>query len=415
MDQKKILDTKGGMDVLSPETEIPPGRVRVAENVILHNDGGFDLRAGATLSLSLAGVRSMWQTADGSLTLCAAGTTLYKLDGTADDPIATSIATLGGTGHVRYAELAGNVYVSCGDILRIAPDGVVTRPGVASLMGTGPSLSTTTGALPAGTYGVAFSAVNSRGEESGLSDVEYIVLASPGGILVDLPDTAPGEATSYRIYRSAQNGGDDLRLVDTIPCAASYTIAGGETGRLAVNYMLDLLPAGNEIAGYKGRLYSALGSYLFYSPPFNHGLCNMREGFIPFPAEITMVQPVEGGIFVGTRANIYFLSGNGPGAFQLERAAANGAFMHSPRLVDAKMFNEKLVDTAKHVGLWLSPLGYQLGLPSGAVASPQADRMLIADVERAPTLAFLLGGVRQVVSALETVTLGNGGATDTTP
>lgn len=415
MTPKKILNAAGGIDVVSPETEIPADRVRVAENVVLHNDGGFDLRKGATIVLSQDGVHSLWQTADGSKTLAAIDNVLCLVEGTRAAPTLTALGTFaGGQGPVRYAELGGSVYAGCVEILRVAADNTVTRPGVASMLGTTPIVAAAAGGLVPGTYGVAYSVVNASGEESGLTDVTFVELTSAGGLRITFP-TAPTGAVYYRVYRTTADGGLDLRRADTIACTSSFTIVGGEPGALARNYMLDLLPAGTELAAHGGRLYSVVGNTLFYSMPFNAGLCDARDGFIQFPDEITMVQPVENGIFVGTAGEIFFLSGMAPKDFKLERAAGNGAFKHSPRLVDATMFNPKLVDTARRVALWLSPIGYQLGLPGGAVASPQADRMRLADIDRAPTIAFLLGGVKQIVTAVETMTLGNGGATDTTP
>lgn len=412
MKPTKILNAAGGIDVVTPETELSNDTVRTAENVVLHNDGGFDLRPGATKVLDLPGAHSLWQSESG-VTMCVAGETLFRVTGSASSPQPSSIATVG-PGRASYAEIDGNVYVSCGELLRIDADGAVWLPGVASLAGIQPVLSEVGGGLPAGTYGVAFSGVNSEGEESGLSDVAYIELATANGIHLELPATA-GDAVRYRIYRTTVNGGDDLRLCDEIPRATSHDIAGGEAGRLARAPWRDRLPAGQYITAYRGRLYSAIGQFLFESDAMSPGLYDTRNGWIAMPSEITMVIAVDGGIFVGTRSRVYFLNGTSGKDFKLEIAAKNGAFPQQATLADATMFNAKMVDTARPVALWLSTIGYQVGLPGGAVASPQADKIRLDEIEGASTIAFTLGGVKQVVSAVETMTLGNGGATDTTP
>lgn len=413
MTPKTILNISGGIDVLTPETELGDDVARIVENVVIHSDGGFDLRSGATKVLDLAGLHSLWQTKDKSITLGIAYGTLYSITGPASGPIATAIGTVAGAGRARYDEIGGNVYVSCGDLQLVDPELNVWKAGVASLIGIQPVLTPAVGALPAGSYGVAFSAVNAKGVESGLSDIAFIDLASDGGIALALPASA-GDATRYRIYRTTTNGGEDLRLVDTIPVATSYTIAGGEPGRLARTGMRDPLPAGTDIFAYNGRLYSILGSFLFVSDPMNPGLYDVREGFIAFPEELVTGRGVTGGIYVGSHTTIYWLGGAGPKDFKLKKVAANGAFL-SATLADAKVFNGKLVDTAEPVALWLSPVGYQIGLPGGNVASPQEGKVRLAEIECAHTLAFTLDGMKQVVSAVETMTLGNGGATDTTP
>ena len=42
----------------------------------------------------------------------------------------------------------------------------------------------------------------------------------------------------------------------------------------------------------------ARGRWLYVSEPYRYGLYNARRGFIPFPSEITVVQPCEDGVYV---------------------------------------------------------------------------------------------------------------------
>jgi len=409
MEQKSILSAKGGIDVLSPEGEIIAGCVRSAVNVVIKKAGGLDRRAGATKVVTITRPHSLWSNAD--MTLFVAGGTLYKLNGLAFEAIA-----YGFTLPARYTEMGGKVYVSgAATLLRVDSDGTVTIPGVASMLSYQPTLTATTGGLPAGRYGVAFSAVSATGEESGLSNVEFIDLAASAGITVSLPAAVPGGVTRYRIYRTSTNG-DNLYLVETIVAApGTTTIAGGDIGRQEARWPLDLLPAGTDLTSYRGRLYSALGSFLFFDESLTPGLYDPRKNFFIFGDLITMVQAVEDGIYVGTPSRVYFLSGTKPSEMKLDVKATNGAFEHSSRLVDANMLDGKMIDTTKPCAVWLSPVGYQIGTPSGNVLSPQADKILLSDIVRAPTLAFVKDGIKQIVSATEALTLGRGGGTDSTP
>lgn len=406
-----VLSAASGVDVLSPESELKSGAVRVAENVVIHSDGGFDRRPGAALALAASRPHSLWS--NDSMAMFVAGGVLYRLTQIGTTLTAVQIATGLWNSWVRYAELGGDVYVSGGKILRVRADWSVTTPGVGSLFAFSPALTSTTGGLVAGTYGVAISALTADGEESGLSNVSWIDLPTGGGIAIMLPTLILPGATRYKLYRTTANG-DVLYHAETVAAGTSFTLAGGDIGHAERTWMRDLLPAGTEIASYHGRLYSALGKFLYYSEPFMPGLFDARHGFFSFGEECDrMVQPVDGGIYVGTDSAIYFMRGDGPGSFTRDVVARNGAFKHSSRLVPAEHFSG--LKTTKPVAVWLSPKGYQIGLPDGTVLSPQEDRIRLSNIERAPTTAFLLGGVKQLVSAVETMTLGNGGATDTTP
>lgn len=410
MKPKTILNISGGIDVVTPETELADNVARSVENVVIHNDGGFDLRPGATKVLDLDGVRQLWATKDGSRAFATTAQTLYALTWPAE---ANAIADVWRTTPVVFAEGFGSVYMADDVIYRITDDGVVAA-GVADLRGTEPTLSAAPGSLVAERYGFAFSAVDAAGQESGLSDIAWIDLETDGGVQLGLPASA-GAATRYRIYRTTANGGDDLRLCDTIAVASSHTITGGEVGRLARNRYLAPLPAGTQLFEYRGRMYSAVDSFLFCSEPLNPELHDAREGFIGMPGPIRMAAPVENGIFIGTDTDILFLSGSSPRDFKLEHAAGNGAFEQRAVVAPASYFNPKLVDTAREVVMWVSGNGYQIGLPGGTVVSPQEGKVRLSDVGQAETLVFMVDGVKQIVSAMEAMTLGNGGATDTTP
>ena len=192
-------------------------------------------------------------------------------------------------------------------------------------------------------------------------------------------------------------------------------VSGGGVGREEKTWPLDLLPAGDELKAHGGRLWSAVGGFLFFDEALMPGLYDPRKNFFSFGEDIRMVQPVEDGIFVGTDSVVWFLDGLKPTEMRRRQVAENGAARHSSMLVDANQLDGRAIDTTKPCAVWLSPAGYQIGKPGGTVLSPQADKISLSDIERAPSVAFTRGGVKQIVSALETVTLGNGGASDSTP
>ncbi len=68
-------------------------------------------------------------------------------------------------------------------------------------------------------------------------------------------------------------------------------------------------PAGTVTAFWRGRVLTAVGSTLYASKTNQWGLFDFRRDFKQFSAPITLVQPVDGGVFIGTTDELAFMSG----------------------------------------------------------------------------------------------------------
>jgi hypothetical protein len=58
------------------------------------------------------------------------------------------------------------------------------------------------------------------------------------------------------------------------------------------------LPAGDIVAIHNARLLSAKDADLYYSKPYDFGLCDQMANRITLPDNITIVAPCEGGVFI---------------------------------------------------------------------------------------------------------------------
>jgi hypothetical protein len=85
-------------------------------------------------------------------------------------------------------------------------------------------------------------------------------------------------------------------------------------------------PVGTIVRAFNGRMYVAMGSWLFYSDPFSLNAFDLARGFLMFEGQIQMVAPVAGGIFVGTDIGVWFLDGTGPQKFELKKVSAESVF-----------------------------------------------------------------------------------------
>jgi hypothetical protein len=92
------------------------------------------------------------------------------------------------------------------------------------------------------------------------------------------------------------------------------------------------LPPGQIVRHHIGRMLVARDNLLLIGEPFNFGLYRPSRGFIPFPAAITMVESVEGGLYVAADKT-YFLAdlfGGAPVRDVLPYGAIPGTSGHSP-------------------------------------------------------------------------------------
>lgn len=95
------------------------------------------------------------------------------------------------------------------------------------------------------------------------------------------------------------------------------------TPRMVGDQALTPMPAGSNIAYHRNRLLVAVGAALIYSEPFMPHLRDEARGFEIFPAPITCIAAVEGGVFV-VADKTYFAAGGFP-AQTLQAVLSYGA------------------------------------------------------------------------------------------
>lgn len=381
-----------GADVIGQEGSLPEGTVRRAHNVVIDSTGGFARRPGYSLVIALENAHSLYRNPD--WVLVAAGTKLYTLNlaqGT-KEPIFEGLTV---EAPVSYCEAANDTYFCSPGVLgKITRSGLVRRPGVAQLLGFRPTLTATVGGLLPGRYGVAYSLINDLGEESAISSIEWIDLAG-GGILLSGLQTA-SDVARMNIYTTTPNG-SELYLHGSRVQAGTATILDQTLSRQATKQYLEPMPGGSIVRFFHGRLYVADGPWLWVSEPFDYGLTSVKSGYMIFDRPITMLEAVEGGIFVGMSDRVVFLQGDGPGGFRNTVAATRGAIPYSGTTAPADYFNDLVApDRGKACAAWLSEVGLAVGRPDGSVSFPQAQRVRVVG-DRARAAFVEHDGIKQAV------------------
>lgn len=158
-----------------------------------------------------------------------------------------------------------------------------------------PAVSAVVGVMPAGAYQVAIAFASTLGLGPASTPV-LITLESPGGLAVEVP-ALPAGAEEVNIYLTAPNG-QTLQRARTVSSAGTVLITSvGPLGARCYTQNLAELPVGRIVRSHMGRVLVATGNTLCFSEPYS-ALCVPSKGYIPLPAEITVVEPCENGVYV---------------------------------------------------------------------------------------------------------------------
>lgn len=350
--------------------------LRNAVNVDLTAAGTLQRRKGSTLAVPGTRCHSLWS--DGEQAFYVDGTDLKRFTG---EVVATGLA---------YGRPVSFCKAPTGDV--IWTDGVrleAIGKGPVAVPTPNPAPAVTAsggGALPAGYYQVAITAVAADGRESGSTWPVQVQVQDSGRIEVS---GLPG--TLVNIYVSPLNG--DTLYLTASTTASSYIIpVMGAQGAQCPTLNLRPLPAGRFVREYHGRLMVADASGLYYSEPWAYGLYNPLRGYVPL-AGITLLEPGQTGVYVATADKTFWLSGLD--VDQVER-------------VSELLPYGAVEGSAAHLGnsndiAWFSSRGLVIGTQDGQVKNMQEENVAVGAAQAGATLYREQDGMRQLVSSLRGV------------
>ncbi len=339
--------------------ESPGAACADALNVDFGDDGTAKRRSGFSHTLAMDTGHSL--STQGTKTLLCQGGSLGVITGVAPLTM-TTLRTGLPADPISYAEQDGEVWWSNGTASgRCNADNTDSPWAVPTPLDI-PLVTLGAGSLPAGAYRVAITHQMADGEESGASAVYAYDLASAGSLVVTLPTARPG-VTSFTIYCTETNGGVLQRYSTVSAATASVSITAAPTGRLLGDReFLSALPAGDIVAFFNGRLLSAKGRIISYSKVHDFGQTFAEENYIDVGAPITLMLPIQDGVFV-VADRTYFYAGT-----DIKTASSREVLPYGG--IKGTGFRHPNEDA---VG-WMGDNGFVIGHADGSVKLPQQSR-----------------------------------------
>lgn len=392
---KPFVLPAGGIDRLSPEVSVQKGSFRDIRNVDVHASGEFTRRRGAKAAIRDTGFHSLYYAKQRGWLFVAKNNALYRLH--PDTNTLEFIWMLNSSEPLSYCEYNGNVYfVNYNSSGYLPSDDTVVWP-LGEVMHTVPSISAaSSGNFLPGAYTFAFVLRNQRGEHSGASRLVSFNLANPGGFAISNLPIMPGY--EVEIYATTRDG-EELRLAASKPAIYSATeLKQSEEGRLCPTAHLKPIHTGDIIRWHNGRLYVAHNDKVYFSEALRPHLYNSAHNFWQLSGTVSIVEPVASGIYVGDSRGVWFYDGPDPTAAKPKLVTHHRAVFRSSLRVDANQFNQKQVQTSDYCAMWLSASGFVVGLATGQILEPNADKVVLPHTLEGVSYTLLNRGCKQVIT-----------------
>lgn len=299
-----------GINNTMPEARMGSSDLVIAKNVDAGLTGEITRRDGYT-KIADTCHKNLWQAAGFMLATCGAALTAIHEDGSRH-----IIHPSFGHSRVWYCNLPDGRTTYTNGLLHGVTDGMTGSDRTVSTpesLGSVDSVDDQHGSLFPGEYRYYLTYVRDDGLEGApiMSRPVNIALGS-----IDFSGLPAKAGYSINIYLSSLNGTEAYLAGNTV--GRSFRVVG--TNAMLTQMCRTLgaqpFPVGTITAFWRGRVLVAQGANLWASRPMTPHLCDWRD-YKPFEANITAVQPVSGGIFVGTTEDLFFLAGSNWDSLQL--------------------------------------------------------------------------------------------------
>lgn len=388
-----ILKFPAGIDQRSREYALAEGAGRTLTNLDITKDGGVICRKG--LRRLIAGdCHSLYAPTHGHFSLLVRNSELCRLSA---DRALTPLVTVSGS--VAYAAMDQIIYWSDGE-----KSGAINPTGEAGNWGLATPVlplcePVVDGGLTAGRYQIAMTAIlDSTGLESGAAEPASIEVSEGGGIQVTTPAAS---GVHFAIYLTPVSGErHELRQLALLPPSTTATLGVGNPGKPLESLFAVKPPPAHCLAVYKGRLWIASGSVVWFTPEKSPHWVFPSEGYFLFESAITMLGAAENGIYIGLADGVYFLEGNSPQQMTRRMTSRIGALPGGGNPLPPDVFLGQGEAPSIQCAWWDALGRFSVGKSGGVIMTPTQDRYAAGFSACATGSYRAYEGLRQWISVL---------------
>jgi len=210
----------------------------------------------------------------------------------------------------------------------------------------------------------------------------------------------------YRIYMTSVDGTELYQAAEFDADTTSFTISAHQMGRRPDTKKLSRLPYGYIIRAHGSRLYIATNDFVFFSEAFMPHLTNEAHDFLPTTGFTSMVQPVDGGIFIGDQTGVFFYRGDDPKEFDPIKVSSEVPVFGTAISVPGAFLPKKYASTETSA-IWLSKSGYHIGLASGEVVRLHTRQVSLPSYVQGCTAFSIQDGRKQLITPVNSNVLAN--------
>lgn len=367
----------------------PIPALRAAVNTDITRAGKLRRRAGYS-EHATGYAQSLWSPDSAEFGLLVRNAQITRIDA---DGTLTALGAANPVRRMAYAEIAARVYLSNGLERWICESGALRAWGIDA-PGLPNVSAASFGGLAAGTYKVNVTALDAAGEESGCGESAAVTLTTGQGVMLDALIAPPGAAW-MQIYVSGANG-DVLYASKRLPAGiTSYVLTSvdvAQVGKALETQFCERTPASSVLCAFRGRIYLAIGSRLYYTLPLRYGLIRRHETYLPMPSDITGIAATNEAMYVGTEKGVFVLSGDDP--TNMQRRDVDGFGMVRGTATRLRRGDDVSV-------LWWSKEGVLFRASADGVQALTRNRLALPEFGSGAVLYRELEGLSQLVSTLK--------------
>jgi hypothetical protein len=164
-------------------------------------------------------------------------------------------------------------------------------------------------------------------------------------------------------------------------------------------------PMATALAHYNGRIYLAHDTTLWATELYLYELVDKTKSYRQFEAPITLLGAVSNGLYVGTRAGVFFLEGDTFDGLKIRKvstaAALPGSMVYVPSDRVTSQIPGNISYSSKMAILFLTTSGLCVGLDGGVMYDLTQDRVWFPDAVSAAAVYREQDGMSQYIGVTD--------------